>query len=40
MQAVYSEGDASLIGRVVPLRIIAAGPNSLAGEITQGQERE
>jgi tRNA-2-methylthio-N6-dimethylallyladenosine synthase len=32
LQAVHCEGDASLIGRIAPVRITSAGPNSLAGE--------
>jgi tRNA-2-methylthio-N6-dimethylallyladenosine synthase len=32
LQAVHCEGEARLIGEIVPVRIVAAGPNSLAGE--------
>jgi tRNA-2-methylthio-N6-dimethylallyladenosine synthase len=31
--AVHFAGDHSLIGAVMPVRITAAGPNSLAGEL-------
>ena len=38
LQAVHAPGDESLIGRVLPVKIIAAGPNSLAGEIVRAGE--
>ncbi len=38
LQAVHADGAPALIGRVLPVKIIAAGSNSLAGEIAQGQE--
>lgn len=33
MQAVHVDGDAALIGATLPVTIVAAGPNSLAGRI-------
>ena len=32
LQAVHCEGEEHLIGQIAPVRIISAGPNSLAGE--------
>jgi tRNA-2-methylthio-N6-dimethylallyladenosine synthase len=32
LQAVHCEGEVKLIGQIAPVRIVAAGPNSLAGE--------
>jgi tRNA-2-methylthio-N6-dimethylallyladenosine synthase len=32
LQAVHCEGEARLIGEIAPVRIVSAGPNSLAGE--------
>jgi tRNA-2-methylthio-N6-dimethylallyladenosine synthase len=36
-QAVHVEGPVSLIGRVADVRIRAVGPNSLGGELVEGQ---
>ena len=33
LQSVYAEGNARLIGRIVPARLIEGHANSLAGEI-------
>jgi len=38
MQAVHAEGDASLIGRLLEVEIVAAGANSLAGTIVSAME--
>jgi tRNA-2-methylthio-N6-dimethylallyladenosine synthase len=38
MQAVHAEGGLELIGRVAPVDIVAAGPNSLRGAIVTGRE--
>jgi tRNA-2-methylthio-N6-dimethylallyladenosine synthase len=35
LQAVHCEGDESLIGEIVDVRIVSAGQNSLAGELLQ-----
>ncbi|MGA8173095.1 MAG: tRNA (N6-isopentenyl adenosine(37)-C2)-methylthiotransferase MiaB [Methylocystis sp.] len=40
MQPVHVFGPPEMVGRVLPVRIAAAGSNSLSGEIVQGQERE
>jgi tRNA-2-methylthio-N6-dimethylallyladenosine synthase len=40
MQAVHAKGSLSAIGRVLPVKIVAAGANSLAGDVIEGQERE
>jgi tRNA-2-methylthio-N6-dimethylallyladenosine synthase len=39
MQPVHVFGPPELVGRVLPARIVAAGSNSLSGEIVQGQEQ-
>ena len=39
LQAVFAEGAQSLIGRIVPVRIEAAAPNSLQGAIVQSGAR-
>jgi tRNA-2-methylthio-N6-dimethylallyladenosine synthase len=39
MQPVHVFGPPELVGRVLPVRIAAAGSNSLSGEIVQGQEQ-
>ncbi len=38
MQAVHVDGEAREIGRLRPVRIVAAGPNSLSGEIVEARE--
>jgi len=38
MQPVHVQGVQDLIGRVMPVRIVAAGSNSLSGEIVEGKE--
>ncbi len=38
MQAVHVEGDEREIGRLRPVKIVAAGPNSLSGEIVEARE--
>ena len=38
MQAVHVEGDERDIGRMHPVRILTAGPNSLSGEIVEERE--
>ncbi len=38
MQAVHAEGDEREIGRLRSVRIVAAGPNSLSGEIVEAKE--
>jgi tRNA-2-methylthio-N6-dimethylallyladenosine synthase len=36
LQAVQVDGDLDLIGRILPVEIVAAGPNSLFGRLAQG----
>ncbi|MGA9599941.1 MAG: tRNA (N6-isopentenyl adenosine(37)-C2)-methylthiotransferase MiaB [Methylocystis sp.] len=38
MQAVHVDGDVGEVGRLRPVRIVAAGPNSLSGEIVEARE--
>ena len=38
LQPVYTEGPETLIGRIAPVEILAAGPNSLTGVIKSGFE--
>ncbi|WP_281926419.1 tRNA (N6-isopentenyl adenosine(37)-C2)-methylthiotransferase MiaB [Methylocystis bryophila] len=38
MQAVHVDGDEGEIGRLRPVKIVAAGPNSLSGEIVEARE--
>ncbi len=40
MQAVHAEAPADAMGTVRPVRIVGVGPNSLAGELLSGDERE
>jgi tRNA-2-methylthio-N6-dimethylallyladenosine synthase len=39
LQAVHAEADSSALGRVLPVEIRSAGPNSLAGVVVQGAEQ-
>ncbi len=36
LQAVHAKADSSLLGRLVDVTIVSAGPNSLAGEVVPG----
>jgi len=40
MQAVHAQGSLDAIGRVLPVKILAAGTNSLSGEIVEARELE
>ena len=39
MQAVHVAASAGLMGRIVPVRIVAAGPNSLSGRLVEAADR-
>ena len=39
LQAVHAKADSSLLGRLVDVTIVSAGPNSLAGEVVPGSAR-
>jgi tRNA-2-methylthio-N6-dimethylallyladenosine synthase len=39
LQAVHAEADFSALGRLLPVEIRSAGPNSLAGVVRQGPQR-